>query len=327
VLGAITLVIVLIGQSVDEPRSVALQRAAVGVLGEEGRLTLVSADEDPPDAESAALARGASGVVELSWGEGDGIARLHCYMARDERWVDREIRFGAEGDGSRADAVQRGRLIGFAVASMFAADREVEPAAPAAPPPAPGSARPPQPSPPPDARPESVSVPANRALEIAGVLSAGVGGPGAGFGAGAGFRARLHGGWWGRLAISGRGGSIPAAQATTRSLSLSGGVAWMALDASSSPWVLGARLDAGASYFEASHLSEDDVEPDRRSRWLPGASLMAELGFKLTESTGLFTALGPEVMLGKTEIYTHGNRVAVVPPLRAAFELGFRAGF
>jgi hypothetical protein len=32
-------------------------------------------------------------------------------------------------------------------------------------------------------------------------------------------------------------------------------------------------------------------------------------------------------VLGKTEIYTHGERVAVVPPFRTVAELGFRTRF
>lgn len=86
-------------------------------------------------------------------------------------------------------------------------------------------------------------------------------------------------------------------------------------------------MDAYVSYFEASHFSEDDVEPDPRSRWLPGLGLLAEVGYRFAGKTGLFAAAGPELMAGKTEVYTHGKRVAVVPALRAAAEIGFRAGF
>jgi opacity protein-like surface antigen len=87
------------------------------------------------------------------------------------------------------------------------------------------------------------------------------------------------------------------------------------------------RADAFASYFDASHLSEDDLEPDLRSRWQAGADLIAEAGYRFTVGAGVFLGAGIEGMLGKTEIYTHHNRVAVIPPFRAVAELGFRTYF
>ena len=72
---------------------------------------------------------------------------------------------------------------------------------------------------------------------------------------------------------------------------------------------------------------EDDIVPDQQSRWLPGMDLVAEVGFHFADSAGLFAGAGIEGIYGKTEIYTHGEQVAVVPALRAVAEIGFRAGF
>jgi len=129
-----------------------------------------------------------------------------------------------------------------------------------------------------------------------------------------------------RLFVAGRTGNIPEAQATTRTAIAGGGLA-LSLLSESKPLALGARLDVFASYFDASHLSEDDIEPDRRSRWLAGADLIAEAGVRLTGGASVAIGAGLEGMLGKTEVYTHGSRVAVVPPFRAVAELGFRARF
>jgi hypothetical protein len=136
----------------------------------------------------------------------------------------------------------------------------------------------------------------------------------------------LTGPLWARLFVAGRSGNIPEAQASTRTALLGGGLA-LALLPETSSFELGGRLDAFASYFDVSHLSEDDIEADRRNRWQAGADLVAEGGWRFTGGAGLFAGVGLEAILGKTEIYTHHNRVAVVPPFRAVAELGFRTRF
>jgi hypothetical protein len=129
-----------------------------------------------------------------------------------------------------------------------------------------------------------------------------------------------------RAFVAGRAGNMPEAQASTRTVQLGGGLALGFLPAESW-WELGLRSDGIVSYFDVSHLSEDDAEPDRRQRWLGGADLIAEGGFRLTSSAGLHLGAGIEVMFGETAVFTRGARVAVVPPLRAVAELGFRTGF
>jgi opacity protein-like surface antigen len=129
-----------------------------------------------------------------------------------------------------------------------------------------------------------------------------------------------------RLFVAGRAGSIAHAQASTRNALLGAGLA-VALPFRERRFELGLRGDLFVSYFDATHLSEDDVTPDRRSRWLPGGDLVAEGGFRFDENAGVFLGAGIEAMLGKTDLYTHGQRVAVVPVLRAVGEMGFRIGF
>jgi hypothetical protein len=107
---------------------------------------------------------------------------------------------------------------------------------------------------------------------------------------------------------------------------MGGGVAFDFLP-ESSPFGLGTRLDVFASYFDVTHLSEDDIEPDRRSRWQLGGDGVVEGGWHITRGAGLFLGGGIEAVLGKTEIFTHHTPVAVVPPFRAVAELGFRTRF
>lgn len=339
---AVELIVVVIAQGPDsgtcEPGACggpvmisAFQQAAQRVLGSDARIQTEVVAEDPSDAESAARAQETSGVVELSFTSEGQKARLHCYVAREKRWLDREISFG-EGRGSeRSELSERGRLLGFAVATMYAVEPQQAPDPAAAPPPTPVTAPASPAKPPPTASPDRTPAPntevvPRRSAEFGAIISTGLGGTASGVGASAGFRLGLTGPLWGRLFLAGRTGNIPAAQASTRTALLGGGVA-LALLPESSPFALGARADVFASYFDASHLSEDDVEPDLRSRWQAGGDLLAEGAFRLTRTAGLSLAAGIEGVLGKTEVYTHHERVAVVPPFRAVAELGFRTHF
>lgn len=311
----------------------AFQQAVQRVLGSNARVQTQLASSDPSDDEVVWRASDADGVVELSFSPEGQKARLHCYISREKRWLDREISFGESRGSVQSEISERGRLLGFAVATMYAGDAgdagNTEPEAAATPEPKapPPPLVPSMPAPardrPPPARPEHQ---ARRMAEFSAIVSSGLGGTASGLGAGAGFRLGLAGPVWGRLFVAGRAGNIPEAQASTRTALMGGGVA-VALLPESSSYELGARLDAFAGYFDASHLSEDDVEPDRRSRWQLGGDLVAEGGWRLSPVAGLFLGIGLEAMLGETAIYTHHERVAVVPPFRVTAELGFRTRF
>jgi hypothetical protein len=311
----------------------ALQEAVVRVLGSETRIRTELAISDPADAEVANGASDVDGVVELSFSPNGDKARLHCYVAHEQRWLDREISFGASRGSMRSEINERGRLLGFAVATMYAGDtndteREPENIAPPTPAPA-ASTVPASPKPTPsrdEPAPTRPGPQASYVAEFAAVASSGLNGTASGLGASAGFRFALTGPVWARLFVAGRSGDIPEAQASTRTALMGGGLA-LALLPQSSRFELGARFDAFASYFDVTHLSEDDVAPDRRSRWQVGADLLAEGGFRFTPAIGALVGIGVEGIFGETAIYTHHARVAVVPPLRATAELGFRTRF
>jgi hypothetical protein len=322
---AITLVVLVIAQQPGDPSTLAFERAVRGVLGQEANIQIQALPDNPPDEESIAKAGAADGVVELFWATDGTKASIHCYVSRERRWVDREISFGAGTASPEREAAERGRLLGFAVATMFVEDAQPEPELE---PPTPVAiARPrrePVRKPSPERRPQATAP--GRRLEFAGIVSSGLGGTAAGLGASAGLRLSWLGPLWARLFLSGRSGNIPAAQTSTRTVLLGGGLAFAALPPTDR-FELWIRADAFASYFEASHLSEDDSAARVQSRWLPGSDLVLEGGVHLAGITGLFVGGGVEAMLGKTEIYTHGRRMAVVPPFRVVGEFGFRTGF
>ena len=314
----VAIVVLVIGHGRGDPLLGAFEATALGALGRDASLQIITVDEDPPDDESSERAKTVDAIVELSWSADGARSRIHCYLSREQRWLDREITFNASNPGSTHEAAERGRLLGFAVATMFSE------APPAPPSPAPSSPSTQELQTPVRNQTDDPLPAMSRSLEFAGLVSSGVGGTAAGLGAGAAFRASLDGPWWARLSIAGRTGNIDSAQASTRNVLFGGGIA-LALPVQR--FRFGVRSDIFASYFEATHLSEDDIAPDRRSRWLPSADLLGEAGFQLAGSASVFLGAGIEAWLGKTEIYTHGLRVAVVPPLRAVGEFGFRIGF
>lgn len=321
-MAATSLVVLIIAHTTSEPLSVAFAQAARGVLGADATIAMLEVPSDPEDEQSVARAGAADGVIELSWESDGNSARVHCYIAAERRWVDREVRFGSSRANPAVEGAERGRLLGFAAATMFASGPAPEPeraAAPAVLPNVVAERRPAAPKPP------SVTADPTRDLEFAGIASTGIDGTAGGLGAAAALRVAWTGPLWARAMVGGRAGNIPLAQATTRTVLLGAGVALRA-----QPWrsvELGARLDAFATYFEATHLSEDDVVPATRRRWLPAADLVVEAGMRFAGSAGLFAGGGCEVGLGRTDVYTHGIRVATVPPLRAVGEIGIRVGF
>ena len=308
----------------------AFEQAARRALGNDAKIQTEIVATDPADEDSSARP-GVDGVVELSFTPEGNKARIHCYVSKEQRWLDREISFGESRGSVRRETTERGRLLGFAVATMFTAETEpaleATPAAVAPPPPVTAASGPARAVTQSRERPASErSEEKGRSIEFAGIVSSGLDGNAGGLGASAGLRLALTGPVWARLFVAGRAGNIPRAQASTRTALMGGGFA-LALLPQAKPIELGARVDLFASYFEASHLSEDDLEADRRTRWQAGADFVAEAGLRLTGGAGVLLGLGIEGIAGKTEIYTHGNRVAVVPPFRAIAEVGFRTRF
>jgi len=315
----VVLVVLIVARGNSAQSNGTFERALRAALGSEARVEIEQVASDPADDESAARAHALDGVVELSWSEDGSRARLHSYLSHEQRWVDREIGFGSAVSRSSREESERQRLLGLAIATMFSTQESDIP------PPQPAARIPPQP----EASVRFVPTPLNsarRGLEFAGIMSSGIGGTGGGLGATGGLRVALADPVWLRVFVAARAGNIPAAQATTRSVNVGAGVA-VATSRRNRPLSVGLRVDGFASYFDATHLSEDDVNPDRRSRWLPGADLLVEGGFRLAGNAELALSAGLETVFGKTEIYTHGQVVGVVPPVRAVAEAGFRIGF
>lgn len=313
---AAVLVVLIISSAGADPVAPALEEAARELLGEDAKIRVVVTAIELPDVATLQRAGGADGVVELIWNDDQKSALLHCYVARDERWVDRKVSFDAKDE-----APQRGRLLGFAIASMF--PRLV--------------ARPAAAEPPRDRSPISVDSQASVAatpgapplpfeLELGATATTGVRGPADAVGAVIGMRLPLAGALSLHASVGARIGEIPLAQATTRAATGALGLAWLASPADSAVQ-LGLRADFIASWMAVTRPLASGGELESRSRWMSGGAALVEGGYRFMGKLGAYGGAGAEVLLTPTDVYTQGHLRAKLPTFRVVGELGLRARF
>lgn len=314
-LGAV-LVVLIVSSADGDPAASALEGAARELLGETATIRLVLTANDLPDAATLERAGAADGVVELLWSDDHQSALLHCYVTRDARWVDRRITFSANDE-----AVQRGRLLGFAIASMF--PRLVSPPQAVEPPP---SSLPEPADSPAKVAAKPRAQPARLELELAASATTGVRGPADAVGALVGVRLPLIRALSLHAALAARIGEIPTAQASTRTALGALGLAWLASPADSA-LQLGVRADFIASWFEVTRPLASDSEIESRSRWTFGGAALLEGGYRFSPGFGVCAGVGTEVMLSPTDVYAQGQLEAKLPIFRVVGELGLRARF
>ena len=328
--GAIVLIVFVSAADARDPSTTAMASAARIALGAGATVTVREVQRTPTDDEAIDLghAQHADAVAEILWDDAQHLhAHVRFHVEGAPRWIDRELGFVA------ADApAERGRTVGFTIASMLPErPRADEPSPPTPPtPPTPATTWTP-PSPPASsvdhAQPIGPPRPSRGAVEAAALGSVGVGGYGGGLGAALGVRWNLGEGFALRLGAGARGGEVPPAQATSLVVFGAVGVAWSVPTHLVAPFGLGVRADLLLSRFQLSHLDEDDPVPDRQWRWIAGADVLGEWTWFFSQSAGISAAFGIESAFGSTSVVLAGNQVAVVPVVRGVSELGLRARF
>jgi len=329
--GAVTFIVVIASGDPTDGSTEALSRALRTALGDEAAVVVKSAAEVAPDDAVAKAGQEPSSVVGVvTWNE----QRRHVVIrfASAERTGEREIRFDA------SDApVERGRTVGFALASMVP-DKLLASRRSSTPAPAPAPAPTPAPAPaasslsrdePAEPTAERRGAPSRNpfAIDLAAQGAVGVAGSGGGLGGAAGARVPFGRGFAARVGIGARVGEIAEARATSRVLSGSAGLAWQAWPTPSRAWSVGARIDGLLLVHTLVHFSPDDPEPVSRSRAVPGIDARVEGTVRLVEHASFLLALGPEIALGKTEVIVAGDRAATLPPVRLCLETGLRVWF
>jgi hypothetical protein len=342
------LVVFVMSPARIEPTTIPLERAAREVLGPSAELQVEAVRDLLSDTAALERAGAADGVVELHWNGTRQTVELHCYVASEQRWVDRTIQFApADRDPDR------GRMLGFVLASMFVdapsfararalgqAPLERAPLEMPSPAPVPSQARLAEPAG--KAAAESTVTPADsthapaarwqqeggpHSLEFAGVATSALGASdGAELGALAALGIPLLEPVSLRIQLAARQGEIPVAQANVRRVIAGVGLAWNALPESSHV-ELRLRADALGSWIGISHLSSDDVAAVGSHGWLFGGEAVATLGYRISTLLTFSLGVGVEAMLGQTHVFTHGVERATLPGIRGLGELGFVTHF
>jgi hypothetical protein len=143
---------------------------------------------------------------------------------------------------------------------------------------------------------------------------------------GLGRRVTSRLGW--RLGLRARFGEVGDAQASILSAGLTAGLAATALRAANGErFELDLRLDALVLYEELSHFSSDDTGRVRKGRVMPGGAFLVEGRFLLAPEAAIVLGAGPEVVLGRTDVFVHQTKVAELVPLRVSIHAGLRITF
>jgi hypothetical protein len=302
--------VVLLGTSAD-PTTEGLMVAARRALGPEA-VVLADTSDAPTDADALAIGERvhARAVARVRWADSSQqVARLHVHVAPSNEWVDDEITFLPQDVAN-----EKGRTIGYTVASMVQRiEREhAEETPTVAPLPPPAVSEPPV-------------APPSRSSSRVDVFAAGGGALG-----GAATAAGVSGGirWWPgtylgiRAAVGSRFGRIGDADATTMTLFAAVGPGWRL--PITSMVELGVRADVLVLRHSVTRMR---VVETTRARWLGALDLVVEASWWLSLHLGLFAAAGTELAFGSTGVTVGGMPVTDIPTVRGVGEMGVRFRF
>jgi hypothetical protein len=304
-------ILVAAGEAHAAPTT-GMAAAAAEVIGDPAGVRVVEAAA-LEDAEALRVERElpARAVVALAWADAAHLhARLRLHAARTDRWIDRDLNF------STADTpAERGRALGFAMASMLP---EGDPELPLA------TRNPPAPSPPP------APLGAN-AFEAAFLAAVGLGGPAGGLGGRLAFERFVTSGASLGLSLSGRSAHIADLDATevTATAGLSGTL-WPIAPARNRRLALAIRGAALLVYQAVAHTNAAGATAWKGAA-LPGGALSIIGAVRLSGPLELFVAGTAEVAFGTVDVRVLAAAPAGgadrIPAARALGEAGLRIAF
>jgi hypothetical protein len=310
---ASVLLLLLTHSEVGTPTTDAVVDALEEVFGPDVRVLVRGLASTPDDETSARMARDdrARAAVRLSWvGSGRDEAFIVVSFPDGRGRLDRHLVF-APSDPPR----ERGRAVGFVVASILLppAPRPAAPVAKPAPIVALASATP---APPP-----------RWGLDVYGDATVPLDGHGTGLGVGLGTRFRVGERWGMRLGFCARSATLEAAQASSLELSLSAGAYRTLYATRSDSFSIAGRVEGLVLRQGLTHFSDDDPRPVEKGRLVAGTAQLLELAWRLTPALVVHGAVGAEETLGSTRVVVHEETVAQIAIWRMVAELGVRARF
>jgi hypothetical protein len=301
----------------------ALARAAEEALGAGVSVSIRTLDQPTPVTAlaDATRAEGAAAVARIAW--------------TDERRTEVRLEVvGATGGPTRtskiafADSdplVERGRALGLVMAALVAPEKQARLEREAA---AQNVAAAPTTvvatTPPPSALPPPRRFALDAAVEGGFALT----GAGSGMGGALGLRWQAGRRFGLRAGVQARFGEVDGAQAAAMDLAAAAGVALFVLPPSDERRLaLAIRADALLLYQSLSHLSSDDREPVHGWRVLPGVAALVEAQWTVNPTLSLLLGGGPEIALGRTDVFVHQQKVTELAPFRLLIQGGLLARF
>jgi hypothetical protein len=311
--------LVLLGTGADATTD-SMMAAARRALGSDA-VVLVDASDPPTDRD--ALARGervgARAIAKVSWAQGTlEVARLHVHVSPTDEWTDDEISFASQDAPN-----ERGRTVGYALASMVQRldrSRVQDEPPPPPPPPAPPIAL----TPAHDAGDAALRRPA--AVGDVDVFANAIGaafGPASAIGGSGGIR------WWPsrhfgvRAAFGARTGKLEEVDGTATAFFGAAGPGYRV----SVGRMLELAVRADLVFFRYSVTRVNNGFDTMRGRWLGAADLLLEAGLALGSRTAIVAGVGGELAFGSTAVNVGGVTVADIPVGRGIAELGGRFRF
>lgn len=130
-----------------------------------------------------------------------------------------------------------------------------------------------------------------------------------------------------RLGLAARAGDLAEAQANALWMSATtGAILAFARPKAGFPLELDIWVAGGIMRQSATHYSADDASPVTQSQWLPVMEGHIDIGWAVTSDLELLLGGGLEAALGKVDIFVADERRASLEPFRILFNLGFRVG-
>ena len=323
-MSALLVVILVAAGETNHPTTIGAAGAARELLGAAHDVEVREIDAMPNDDRALAVAASlrAAGVVELYWDSPEHRqARIRIHLEPKPGFSDRLIAFD-----EKDEIAERGRTVGYAIASMVTA--------PVAEPNRPVPARPRVDVVAPPLRPTASVEPTSKArprgaLDVVAAGAVGIDGPAGGWGGALSGRWYFVGPLAARLGASARSGQVADIQSTSLLIHAAAGLAWVpfASSTSATPFQFGIRLDALLMREQLTHFSPDDDEPVTQMRWLPGADAALEGIWLFSPNAGFLGSFGMELAFGRTHVTLHQERVTSIPPVRLVFQAGVRTTF
>jgi hypothetical protein len=306
---AVIVLLLVARGDMQQPAMAALTRAAETVLGPQSHIVFHEQAKALGDDEAIALAdqMRASMVVTVTWSSDQSRAHVHVHFAERSGWLERDVSFSPHDPPT-----ERGRTLGFEIATMVP---DMAPSqAPAPPAPALSPAKP-------EERPlvPVAAHPTQWAVDLNGTGA--VGGDATGYGIGAGARWAFMSSVFVRAGGAVRFGRVLPADATSTTWVPAIGVGYLP-EVVPSRVRIGARVDGLALFTELSR----EAPAEARGRWTPGVDVLAEVEVAASPvAVGL--AAGAEYVWGSTNVRIGDTDAATLPRLRLLTELGLRLRF